>query len=211
MPLIYIKSFEPKQDLSVVPISGRVFVAEQTKDEYVIKFDHPESGEVMLSLKDGLTDNGNFSCHSVVITKQNYKSLKINKEDKKLVEEMFIEDKIMKATDKAQKEFEKQVDNAFEEIGKLAENDVFLLLAIAKVASHINTTYSDKYNTENPEVELNGLMRHSPHGKGFNIGNASKYIRRYFTEGFPKSNDPTDILKAVHYQLMELDRRSNEV
>ena len=44
------------------------------------------------------------------------------------------------------------------------------------------------------------------YGKAFNCGNAAKYLSRYMTEGFPKSNNPDDIKKAIHYLLFELKR-----
>lgn len=205
--LIYIKSFTAKQELVVEPVPGRVFMADQIGNSYSIRMD--ENTDMIIH--EGITDNGNFSCEAVVVTKNNYKSLKLHKEDKKLAEQLFREDLVKKAVNQAEDNFEKQLDKAFEEFGTLVENDPFILISLAKVASHVNKTYSDKYNTDFPEIELNGLMRHSKHGKGFNIGNASKYLRRYFTEGFSKSSDPDDLLKASHYILMELDRRDNEI
>lgn len=204
--LIYIKSFTAKQELVAEPVPGRVFAADVINGSLSI-----ELGEVTMMLEEGLTENGNFSCEAIVVTKDNYKSLKLNKSDKKLAEELFNQEKVAKAVSKAEQEFEKRLDEAFESFGELAGNDPFLLLSLAKIASHINKTFDEKYGEDNPAVDLQGLMRTSPHGKGFNGGNAAKYIRRYMTDGFSKSNNPEDLLKCAHYLLLELDRREHNI
>lgn len=44
--------------------------------------------------------------------------------------------------------------------------------------------------------------------KDFLIGNAAKYLTRYMSEGDEKSGNTTDLLKAIHYLKLELDRVS---
>lgn len=210
--LIYIKSFTAKQELVVEPVPGTVHEAILIGESYSIELGgYKDTPAITLILQEGITDNGNFSCDMCVVTKDNYKSLNLSKEDKKLADKMFRENAVKKAAEEAEKAFDKQIDNAFDELGTLSGNDPFLLISMAKVAKHINKTFNDKYNDDTPAVDLQGLMRHSPHGRPFNIGNACKYLRRYLTDGFAKSNDTEDLLKAVHYILFELDRRDNVV
>lgn len=204
--LIYIKSFTAKQELVAEPVPGRVFAADVINGSLSI-----ELGEVTMMLEEGLTENGNFSCEAVVVTKDNYKSLKLNKSDKKLAEELFNQEKVAKAVSKAEQEFDKRLDEAFESFGELAGNDPFLLLSLAKVAEHVNSTFKDKYQEDNPAMDLTGLMRTSELGLGYNVGSASAYLKRYMTKGFTKSYNPEDLIKAIHYLLFELDRRENNV
>lgn len=182
-------------------------MAEQIGNSYSIKIDE----NVDMIVHGGITDNGNFFCEAVVVTKDNYKSLKLHKEDKKLAEELFREDLVKKAVKQAENNFEKQLDKAFEEFGTLVENDPFILISLAKVASHVNKTYSDKYEEDNPAMDLTGLMRTSELGLGYNVGSASAYLKRYMTKGFTKSYNPEDLIKAIHYLLFEIDRRDNSL
>lgn len=74
------------------------------------------------------------------------------------------------------------------------------------VLAYLLTTYDDKY--QNSDLDTVGIINSKYHGKGFNVGNAFKYISRYLTEGYDKSNNPQDLMKAIHYLLFELRRRN---
>lgn len=88
--------------------------------------------------------------------------------------------------------------------------DSAIVASIGEVVSHIVSTFKDKYEDGEPEVDLYNLMRSSQHGKGFNVGNSLKYNKRYLTSGYGKSGDVRDLYKSIHYLLMEIDRIKNE-
>jgi hypothetical protein len=95
----------------------------------------------------------------------------------------------------------------------LLELDLFdsaIVTCIGDVISHILSTFKDKYETGIPDIDLYNLMRSSQNGKGFNIGNSTKYNKRYLTTGFNKSGNVEDLYKSIHYLLMEIDRGKNE-
>ncbi len=120
---------------------------------------------------------------------------------------MNIEDITSSFTKDRQEELSKGLDK-FKE---LSDTDPAAFIAMVKIASHITSTYNDKYESSVlPEIDLTGLMRHSKGGRFFNCGNAAKYLKRYMTDGYTKSNNPDDILKACHYLVLELDRKTNE-
>lgn len=77
--------------------------------------------------------------------------------------------------------------------------------AIQETTIHIAETYKDKY--ANSPIETKGLIYwHDDKAKGYNIGQAVRYCQRYLTDGFNKSDNPTDIKKGLHYMLFELTR-----
>lgn len=77
--------------------------------------------------------------------------------------------------------------------------------AIEDMVIHIGATYSDKY--ANSPIETKGLIYwKDDKAKGYNMGQAARYIQRYLTDGYKKSDNPTDIKKCLHYVLFELTR-----
>ena len=52
------------------------------------------------------------------------------------------------------------------------------------------------------------IKHNSDLAKGYLVGNATKYISRYFTANFEKSGNRKDLFKAVHYLLFEIMRIS---
>lgn len=87
----------------------------------------------------------------------------------------------------------------------IRQKDDAMANVLSGVLEYIASTYGEKY----AEADLNtrGIIESLRHGKGFNIGNSSKYLSRYLTEGFSKSDNPVDVLKSIHYNTMELVRR----
>jgi len=89
---------------------------------------------------------------------------------------------------------------------KLADLD--MTYSIESLIKYIHQTYYDKYGSETL-LDLEDKFIYSPnHGKAVNLFNASKYIERYAGDGFPKSNNRQDLLKAIHYLLFEYTRRT---
>lgn len=76
---------------------------------------------------------------------------------------------------------------------------------LKELSDYINATNSDKY-ANSPLHEMLGEQ-----GKAINLFQVKKYLTRYQTEGFKKSNLRTDILKAIHYLLFELKRTNPNV
>jgi hypothetical protein len=74
-----------------------------------------------------------------------------------------------------------------------------------ELLEYILYTYNDKY-TSSP-IDVQSMTLDDKFGKGINVFNTIKYLSRYSTDGFPKSNNPSDLTKAVHYLLFESMRR----
>ena len=75
------------------------------------------------------------------------------------------------------------------------------------LCNYLASTYDDKYNTPSI-INTMEVIYSDEHGKGYNIGNACKYLQRYMTKGFEKSENPKDLQKAIHYILFELTRKA---
>jgi len=125
------------------------------------------------------------------------------------------EQSIYKILEKAEQSRINDADKANNKVSSdLVELDLYdsaIVTSIGEVVSHVLSTFKDKYEEGEPEVDLYHLMRSSQHGKGFNVGNSLKYNKRYLTSGYGKSGDVKDLYKSVHYLLMEIDRIKNEV
>lgn len=67
------------------------------------------------------------------------------------------------------------------------------------VIKHIHATYGDKYQSEVTDWLDTKALLLSKNGKYAAIHSASKYIQRYSTIGFEKSENIVDIYKAIHY------------
>lgn len=79
-------------------------------------------------------------------------------------------------------------------------NDEEFFKELESLVLYLASTYKDKYedDSRNPFHPKEFLT------KEVTMFNVSKYLRRYTTSGFEKSNNPKDVLKAIHYLLMEL-------
>ena len=84
------------------------------------------------------------------------------------------------------------------------ESDV-VFDAMLEVMDYHDSTLEDKYEGVEGNSNMSQIMSDA-HGKSINTFSASKYINRYMTEGFEKSDDRKDIVKAIHYLLFELAR-----
>jgi len=70
----------------------------------------------------------------------------------------------------------------------------------------LKTTYSDKYETADTPIRAKEFLYDRDHGTAVNMFCSSKYLQRYLTQGFDKSNNPMDLFKAIHYILFEIAR-----
>jgi hypothetical protein len=95
-----------------------------------------------------------------------------------------------------------------EALDKIKEADPDFYSSLEEVIIYLSNTYDDKY--QNSEIRTDKIIYSSHLGKGFNMGNAAKYISRYVTAGFQKSEMPADLMKAIHYCLFELTRKVNK-
>ena len=89
---------------------------------------------------------------------------------------------------------------------ELIKADVEFGTTVEEIVSYLLSTYDEKYVNSpigNPSIEV---LYSAEHGKGVNIFNALKYIQRYMSEGFEKSDNPKDVVKAIHYLIFELTR-----
>lgn len=83
--------------------------------------------------------------------------------------------------------------------------------ALTLVINHIAETYNDKYQSDVINViDTKVILTKMIEGKGANFQNAGKYLQRYFSKGFSKSYNVTDLYKAIHYIIFEITRRINE-
>lgn len=206
--LVYVKKFKAKKELSAELQEGRVYQAADDGELINIML---EDGNQFLVHKTVQSGDA-FDAQIVPITQANHHEFSFTPEDSEKVLKTIITPII----DQARKDFEdkqdKMVDTLMNDIGDLLAVDLEIVEATANVISHIKSTHQDKYEAEIvPALDLYGLMRYSQHGKGFNIGNASKYLKRYLTSGFEKSSNPNDLYKAAHYILLEISRLNNEM
>ena len=89
---------------------------------------------------------------------------------------------------------------------QLIKVDVEFGITMQEIVEYLLSTYDEKYVQSpigNPSIEV---LYSAKHGKGVNVFNALKYIQRYMSEGFKKSDNPQDVVKAIHYLIFELTR-----
>jgi len=84
--------------------------------------------------------------------------------------------------------------------------DPDLGLVLANLIEYLGTTYTDKYADGSNEIDTKAFL-YGKNGKSINIFQAAKYMGRYNTEGYEKSENPVDLMKAIHYLLFELVRQ----
>lgn len=98
-----------------------------------------------------------------------------------------------------------RIESAVKAMNLMIRKDPVFAKVLQDLMIYLGSTYSDKYHKS--PIATKGIIYHEAYGKGFNIGNSTKYLARYLTEGFEKSNMPKDLNKAIHYCLFELARR----
>lgn len=76
---------------------------------------------------------------------------------------------------------------------------------LQEILEHINNTYKQHYSKG--KYQATDVIIDLGHGDGFNVGNAIKYLSRYGKkEGYNKA----DLLKAIHYIVIQLDVHDKE-
>jgi hypothetical protein len=86
----------------------------------------------------------------------------------------------------------------------ILNNDPEFFNILSELISYLALTYYEKYEFSpmgNPSMKISSDPKL---GKGANMFNAIKYLQRYCTEGFDKSNNPKDLIKSIHYILFQL-------
>lgn len=92
------------------------------------------------------------------------------------------------------------------DLERITRNDKDMTIALGNLFCYLSSTYGDKY--ANAEFNPKNIYLGQISGRGFNIGNAIKYLSRYQTDGYKKSYNIEDLYKAIHYLLFELIRRA---
>jgi hypothetical protein len=93
-------------------------------------------------------------------------------------------------------------------LDKIKDKDLDMYRLLCEINDYLASTYQEKY--ANSELRNEGIIYSKNLGKGFNMGNAAKYIARYITTGFSKSEMPDDLKKSIHYCLFEYVRKTKK-
>lgn len=73
---------------------------------------------------------------------------------------------------------------------------------IAEIKQYIDKTYQQHY--AGGKIQATEDIIDDGHGTGFCIGNAKKYLKRYGKKGETPSEWRKDIIKVIHYGLIQL-------
>ena len=92
---------------------------------------------------------------------------------------------------------------------KIKEKDPQFHNTLESLIDYFASTYDDKYASDDKVMNTKDFLYHKSFGKGANMFTASKYIQRYCTTGFKKSENTIDLYKSVHYIIFELIRKAN--
>lgn len=234
---LFIKEFKYKdpiaeQAMNMHPYEGRVYRAvKEDSGGYLLHVGshrtlHGEDGLRLSRLK---SNNKNWKCNIVEIDSDNITDLDITPEDMKLLVEWdkeqnaslvqlinnapSVEDENGIPYDLGNinidipKEILENIQTreySSGSFGALIEKDMEMGIVMSDLTDYLNSTYGDKYHGA---AISTGPFIESEYGKGFNCGNSLKYLSRYCTEGYHKSNNVQDLFKAIHYILFELKRR----
>lgn len=132
---------------------------------------------------------------------------KVSKELEQPVHDITSEVEIGDDPDAEEIHMSLRLDKALHNIYR---KDYELMKVIVDVMEYISSTYGDKYeNAELPNLSKEILINTGVLGKGANVFNVFKYVQRYATTGFKKSDNVQDLYKALHYTMFELQRRKN--
>jgi len=78
---------------------------------------------------------------------------------------------------------------------------------VKELMNYVDQTYDQHYATD--KYQATDVIIDSGHGTGFCLGNVIKYAKRYGNKGTP-SDARKDILKILHYALIQLDIHDQE-
>jgi hypothetical protein len=98
-----------------------------------------------------------------------------------------------------------ELANSIEEVNliKIRDKDPEFYNQIFDLIKYLASTYDDKYEASEP----NAFHPRELLTSDVCMFNVSKYLKRYSTVGYDKSNNPKDVMKAIHYLLMSLNNK----
>ncbi len=100
--------------------------------------------------------------------------------------------------------------NVIKQLELIREKEPEAFEALSGIVEHIANTYGEKYQAQDVLwVDTKKLLTQSKDGKFSNLHSAGKYVQRYSTTGFDKSENPVDLRKAIHYLLFEIQRKKH--
>lgn len=204
--LVYVKKFKGKRELTHELEPGRVY--EAVDDGELMNILMPDGNQFIVHKT--VQSGDAFDAEIVQLTANNHSQFDYTQEDQELVMNTIFGPIIKQAVKERQEQQTKVLNNLQEDILDLQNVDSEIVEALSIFTQYVKKTFEDKYEEDMfPAVDLYGLMRHSNHGRGYNIGNASKYLKRYLTDGYEKSANSSDLLKAMHYIMFEICRLNN--
>lgn len=122
------------------------------------------------------------------------------------VKESMIEQALHKVLD-FDKNYEQALTDISVAVNTIVGKDTEGVLVLAGLLKYIASTHDDKYEKDGNNIAKDFLMQ-SP-SPDVALFNAIKYVQRYRTVGFEKSNNIQDLYKAIHYIMFELQRKNN--
>jgi hypothetical protein len=81
---------------------------------------------------------------------------------------------------------------------------------VCEVVNHFAKTYGDKYEAGASPINTKQQLYDQKRGKAINIYQTSRYMQRYDTAGFSKSENPVDLYKGIHFLFFELLRLARQ-
>lgn len=99
------------------------------------------------------------------------------------------------------------IEEIVDELENIQFGDPEQLQTLGRIIQHVALTFSDKYQSDVTKiVDTRHILTKSVNGKMANMHSSLKYIQRYMTNGYEKSENPIDLLKAIHYLIFEFTR-----
>jgi hypothetical protein len=214
------------------PVAGQVYkvIKDLKGNTYRMVIDNTMGSSEGI-IFDKLIDNNHIWEHEIVeLTFENIATTDIPEDEAKKVLEWMSnsgdDEKFIKWALEPQEENIPQKDASTQQIRTVDQNPEFADImrevmnnfraiidgqdgvadVIVDVLNYLRTTYSDKYETDGSPISAKRFSYSREFGTGVNMFCATKYLQRYLTNGFSKSANPTDLLKAIHYILFELAR-----
>lgn len=216
---------EDKETMKGHPIEGRVYRAIKDTDtnHYLLHIgtENTESKMEGIQLKKLEGKSLGWECDLEEITDKNLLDFDLTPEDaEKMIQwETKGHDDLNKFINEPDEESGKEFDiediedlvdlnhemEIADALNKTLDYDAEFHFTMTDLIKYLASTCDDKYGSS--QLDTRGILYSETLGQGFNTGNAVKYIARYNTEGFEKSYNPKDLMKAIHYLLFELTRR----
>jgi hypothetical protein len=177
-------------------------------DSDVIEQFSERKGKDILTGNDGLVDNHDAVSFSDEDEDDEDDDEGEDEDREPTAEEIKETEKFIKETMDLMKNETTRIERAVNAMNSILRKDPTMAIVLQEYMIYLASTYDEKY-AKSP-IPTNGVIYSKDHGTGFNIGNASKYLSRYMTKGFDKSENPRDLDKAIHYCMFELARRAKQ-